>query len=277
MSYQTVLIDGDLVVYRAACAVEKETRWDDGVWTYTADERDGIKVLNNKIAEILKNTKAKDYILCFSDDEHNFRKDVLPSYKGNRAEVRRPLLLKTLRNHCMLEMKTAGFPTLEADDVMGILATENDGCVIATMDKDLSQIPVPIYHLEEKKISLPEHRDCDGLFYKQVLMGDVTDGYYGCPGIGEGTAMGILKTLPVWEQYEHTFKSGNRKGQTELRWQQTFEDGRTVWQSIVSYYVKAGLTEADALAQARCAFILRLGYYSDCDNTVKLWEPKNAK
>lgn len=279
MTYQTVLIDADLVVYRTAAAVEKETRWPDGVWTYTADEKDGIKLLKSKIEEIIKNTKAKSYLLCFSDETTNFRKTILPTYKGNRTDIRRPLLLKALRNYCLTEHPTTEFPYVEADDVMGILATQNEGCIIATMDKDLSQIPADIYHLETKTISKADHRDCAYLFYKQVITGDVTDGYTGCPGLGEAAFEEIYRDRPVWVQYEHTFASGSRKGQTETRWKKIIDTtgGITIWESIVSHYEKAGLTEADALQQARVAYILQSRNYLDSgttiEDTIKLWEP----
>jgi DNA polymerase-1 len=45
-----------------------------------------------------------------------------------------------------------------------------------------------------------------------------------------------------------------------------------MWQAIVTTYEKAGLTEDDAIIQARCARILR---YEDIDNEgeIILWTP----
>lgn len=274
MGYETVLIDGDIIIYRAACGVEKEFRWPDGVWTYAADEQVGIDYVNEQIRVILEKTGAKDYILCLSDTQHNFRKDVMPTYKGNRDGIRKPLILSALRNYCMMKLQVAELPNIEADDVMGIMATENPGCIIATVDKDLLQIPAPVYNMDSKEISLPEHRDCERLFYKQVLMGDQVDGYSGCPGVGSVAAEEILDNPFLWEEYEHTFKSGKRKGETELRWRRT-EAECTLWESIVSHYEKAGLTEEDALRTARVAYILQFQDYCDAECEPKLWEPNN--
>ena len=48
---------------------------------------------------------------------------------------------------------------------------------------------------------------------------------------------------------------------------------RPQWSSVVQAYQKAGLTEADALTQARCARILRNVDWDDNTGMIKLWEP----
>lgn len=45
-----------------------------------------------------------------------------------------------------------------------------------------------------------------------------------------------------------------------------------MWERIVRTYEAKGLTEQDALTQARCAFILRHGHYDD--GRVTLWTPE---
>jgi hypothetical protein len=44
--------------------------------------------------------------------------------------------------------------------------------------------------------------------------------------------------------------------------------------SVKNAYDKAGLTEEDALVQARVAYILRKSDYDRKTQTVKLWRPK---
>ena len=76
----------------------------------------------------------------------------------------------------------------------------------------------------------------------QALTGDITDGYSGCPGIGPKTAIKVLK-------------EGD-------------------WIEVVAAYEKVGLTEEDALIQARVARILRHGEYNKKTKEVKLWTPE---
>ena len=84
----------------------------------------------------------------------------------------------------------------------------------------------------------------------QVLTGDATDGYPGLPGLGPVGAEKVLLGRDLLDELK-------------------------CWEAIVAAYVKKGLTEADALVQARMARILRAEDYSAYKG-VKLWEPKNA-
>lgn len=269
----TALIDADILIYKAACGAEQEIRWPDGVWTYSAKEEDGIELVEGMIKEILEDLNTDKYILCFSD-VLNFRKEVYPSYKSNRKDSRVPLIRQFLHNHFLVMHPSASYVRVEADDVMGILATAGgiEDPVIVTIDKDLLQIPVPVWNFDNKEMHKPEHRDTEKLFLKQVLTGDAVDGYPGCPGVGESTAEVILDTPFLWEEYEHEFKSGVRKGLTELRFRKAGEC--SIWESIVSHYEKAGLTEEDAIVQSRCAKILQAENYNE-DGSLNLWEPND--
>lgn len=271
-----VYIDGDVLVYKAAHAAEREFRWPDGVWTYHASEEDGIKAFKWWVDKILKECKSDTYTIAVSDYEENFRKTVYPPYKSNREDTRKPLLLNFLREHVEKTYSTVDLASAEADDVLGILATidsKNDvDCIIATVDKDLLQIPVDVYNIDKGEVSLASTRDCERMFHTQILTGDPVDGYPGCPGVGAETAAKILDDPHILEEYEHVFKSGPRKGLRETR----FRKGPScsVWEAIVSRYNKEGLTEDDALAQARCAKILQDDNLSK-EGEIVLWTPKN--
>lgn len=268
----TVLIDADIIIYKAACGAEKEMRWPDGIWTYSADEQEGINLAQKKIDEIVEETKADKYILCFSSSD-NFRKEIYPAYKSNRKDSRVPLIRKFLIEHFQEQDNVAIIQGLEADDVLGILATRGviKDPIIASTDKDLLQIPVMVYNFDTKEFNPPEHRDCERIFYSQVLTGDPVDGYPGCPNIGTATAEEILDAPYLWEEYEHEFKSGKRKGSTETRYRKVL--GCSVWEAIVSHYEKAGLNEEDAIAQAQCAKILQSENYNEKDRTINHWRP----
>lgn len=278
MKKTLLLIDGDLLAYRVSAAIEEATRWDDGVWTYTADENVAFKTFDKKVKQIVRASNADDYIICYSDTE-NFRKEVFPDYKSNRVDIRRPLVLNVLvqygKDNHPFDMR----PRLEADDLMGILATsketykDNKEVIIATLDKDLMQIPVPVFNFQENTMSYPKERPHEAIHYAQCLAGDRVDGYLGCPGIGIENAYKVVQEPFLWECYEHEFKSGKRAGTTETRWKKS-EALCSVWESIVSHYEKAGQTEEDALQMMRCAYILRAKNYDLKTNTIKLWEPK---
>jgi len=265
-----LLIDADIVVYRTACAVETKTDWGDGDVTYDADYQHGVRTLESLIGRIGAKFDFPDMLFCFSD-KNNFRKTVYPDYKSNREGIHRPILLKKLREFVEDKYSCRSDKFLEADDLLGILATDpaEEESIIVTIDKDLYQIPVDVYNFVDNTTSKASERDGQHLHFMQTLTGDTVDGYKGCPGVGPKAAVDILNNPTLCESYEHEFKRGPRKGEVETRWQQG--EPCTVWEAIVSRFEKAGLTEKEALVQARIAKILQYEDYPN--NKIKLWEP----
>lgn len=239
---RTLLIDGDIVVYRYSSIVEHEVDWGDDVWSLWADAKEA-KQLILQYLEILKDmTEADDFIVCFSDKD-NFRKTVYPDYKHNRKGKRKPVCYKACLEWMKSEFKSCTMPNLEGDDVMGILATSGkyDDPVIVSEDKDMKTVPCLLWRGGE--MSRVSEKDADYYHLYQTLVGDTTDGYGGLKGTGDKRATQLLK-----------------------------DEGAT-WNTVVKAYEKAGYTEEDALVQARLARILR---HTDYDHKKKepiLWTP----
>lgn len=245
------LIDADILLYRFAFKHQEEL-FDEYI---PGDIEDAIADIELFLMDIKHATKAEDYLLCFSSAK-NFRKTLVPSYKEFRKKSKKPALLASLRARLLTAFPSLVWENIEADDVMGILATrEPDKYVICSIDKDLNQIPgkhfnwkdltalytPPVYEVDEETAWQ--------YFYKQVLAGDPADGYSGVPGIGPKKAERILAGLSVNE----------------------------MWDAVVKTYTEHGLTEEDALNTARLAFILRDGYYDEENGEVTLWEPYSIK
>lgn len=277
-----LLIDGDEFLFKAAAAVEHESRFDTelGERDYTAPpvhvlfsqpER-AIEALTGMIDRIFERFEETDHILCFSSPP-NFRFGVDPTYKNNRANSRKPLCYVMLREWVETKYKCKAFEGLEADDVMGILATKPSSKhrIIVSQDKDMKTIPATVW--TGKDLLHVTEEEANDFHLYQTLIGDTSDGYSGCPGAGDVSATAFLEDPFTWVPYEHTFKSGPRKGLTETRWKQ--EPTTDKWKGVVSFYEKAGLTEAHALTQARLARILR---WQDWDSEKKepiLWSPSS--
>ena len=96
MKKKVLLIDGDILAYRIATANEQNTDWGNGLWTLHCDENKCKVDLDNHIEDLGSNLEADDYV-CALTDKNNFRKDVLPSYKDNRKQRRKPMVLNVLR------------------------------------------------------------------------------------------------------------------------------------------------------------------------------------
>lgn len=246
-----VLLDADMLCYRACASVEHEIDWGHDIWTLHVDLNEAKAKLEDMTEMIL--TRGLDamhfdgdykVIFCFSS-KHNFRKDLLSTYKLNRATKRKPVGYHALVKYVEDTYIALTMDGLEADDCIGILATQpenKDHSLIISGDKDLKCIAGYHYDFLRDEFSHVNDDEAYRHFLLQALMGDATDGYTGCPKIGKVTAGKIL-------------------------------DKDCSWKAVVGAYEKAGLSEAVALTQARVAKILTATDYDLEAKKVKLWTP----
>jgi hypothetical protein len=277
---KSLLIDGDQFIFKACVAVEEEVRWDDQNHVLYANFNKAWGNLTGMMDRIFERFETREHAMCFSEPP-NFRFEIDPTYKGKR-DPRKPLCYARVREAVNEQYNCISMPGLEADDVMGILATKPQTRfkhVIVSQDKDMRTIPADVWNGEHLLQVTPEEADRFHLY--QTLIGDSSDGYPGCPGVGPVAAEKFLEAPYRLIPREHTFTRGPRKGTTETRWEPlslaqhdwSQLKGNFLWTGVVSHYEAAGLTEADALKQARLARILR---WSDWDRENKrpiLWTP----
>lgn len=256
MPKRIALVDADGILYAAAAKGEVIC---DGEQLQLLDISVVFKDALSRIEETVSWAKADDAFIILSD-RRNFRTDILPSYKGNRKPSKRPLLLDELRKLMAEEApyKVMLIKGLEADDVCGIAAGQlqkaGNVTVIVSPDKDLLQIPGWVLTpLPGGKRVLAEITEAaaDRWHLMQTLTGDQTDGYKGCPRWGPR-------------------KAGNLMDQLDA-------DGASPaerWAAVVAAYAGAGLTEEDALVQARVSRICRVSDWDPINKEVILWEPQ---
>lgn len=241
-----LLIDGDLYLYRAAAAAEEEIDWGDDVWSLMTDLKEAKKIFQKTLDYICEATDCGSFVVALSDKE-NFRHTVDSTYKGGRKKTRKPVGYKALVDWVKDTYKSVQVPLLEADDVIGICGSAPDHHVIMVSDdKDLKSVPGKLYRPQSGEFHNISKADADRWFYKQTLMGDVTDGYSGCPGIGEKTAEKILARDPSWT-------------------------------TVVNAYANKQLNANYALTQARLARILRYEDWDEEKQVFRLWEPQECR
>jgi len=225
-----------------------------------ADLNDGIRELENLIEWVIDETGSDEARLMLTHPEQ-YRKDILETYKGQRTS-RKPMILPGLREHIMNEMGGEMVKGLEGDDLLGLAATADPThTVIYSIDKDMLTVPGQHWHAEMRDVHVVGQYDADMFFYEQILTGDSVDNYKGCPGVGPVKAKKIL--ADAVKHFQNMDGLGNDNDNLET----------IVWDYIVSAYLKAGLTEQDALVQARCARILRGDEFDFETGEVKLWTP----
>lgn len=265
-----LLIDADLMAYRAAAGTQTNFDWGDTGTSVTTDIEKAKLQLRDQIDKWMDELEGDGFTICLSDDFRSFRKEEIdPTYKALRADVERPLILYQLKDWMRERFPSELRPRLEADDVMGILSTEPGHAgerIIVSQDKDMKTIPGLLFRPFDDKPEVQEitTEEADRFHLWQTLTGDAVDGYPGCPGVGPiGASFAITENIGV-ESYYHTFTRGPRKGLEEKRWRK--HEYPTTWDAVVSLYEQAGLTYSDALRQARLARILRW-------NDQRNWRP----
>jgi DNA polymerase-1 len=259
---RTLVVDADLLVYEACTAVERAVEWSPGEFTMHADLDEAKAHIDSRLNKLMEDLSADECALALSDYNDPWRKQVLPSYKANRVEKRKPMVYWALREYMESTRRCFSKPGLEGDDVVGILFTSEKIIpgerIVVYEDKDLLQLPGLHLRLCRMKpgpvtdsLFVVERAEADHWHLMQTLAGDVTDGYTGIPGVGPKKAEKLLAPFKT----EHDF------------------DVAAAWPAVVAAYEKAGLSADLALATARIARICRASDWDFKRKEIKLWTP----
>lgn len=254
-----ILIDADVLIFRGSLAGENRTVWEPAYIDGNGEIHPALEevTLDMEKAKASVDFKAKSIVgkvkkhLAYKgecnvvmalSDAVNFRKQLYPAYKMNRADKPKPQLYKELRAYVEGKYNCEYRPNFEGDDILGVLATSLENTVVCSIDKDMATIPNTIFYNIDKETFLqttPESALYAHLY--QTLIGDSVDNYKGCPGIGPKKAVKAL-------------------------------DEDCSWENVISIFATKGLTEEDALLQARVAKILTADLVSD-DGNIIMWSP----
>lgn len=202
------LLDAYALIYRAYYGFIKNPRINS-----KGENTSAVLGFVNTLEEILTKENP-DYIgVAFDPHGPTFRHEAFPDYKAQREETPEgirfavPIIKDVLKAYRIPVLEVSGF---EADDVIGTLAKQSESIegidtYMMTPDKDYGQ-------LVAKNVKMYKPR-FDGGFdvlgeqevkakygisdVKQVidllgLMGDSSDNYPGCPGVGEKTAVKLI-------------------------------------------------------------------------------------
>lgn len=296
-----LLIDGDVIAFSSAAAVQSVLIGDDGWATPQANTKMGEAVVENSLSSIVHGLGADSFEVILTCPKGNWRSSVDPTYKTNRTGER-PLLLHYLKDYLRAKHGAYHWDGLEADDVLSVkmttpclpcsqaggepcVAPECDCCggkhhrlICVGADKDFKTIP-GLHHTWKKDIGRNNEYlvrevtpwEADRFHLIQTLAGDAVDGFKGCPGLGMKRAAEIIDSPVRLVPQKGVKTRGVNKGEETVRW--VSEPTRDLWACVVSHYRKAGLEEADALVSARLARLLRHDEYDPESEVLTLWTP----
>lgn len=287
----TLLIDGDVVAFTAASAAQYVHEDEFGFFTPFANRKVGEAILDNMMIGLEQLFDCTHMRVALTDPADNFRKQIYPAYKAFRKEVARPLLLDALKQYLRDKWGAFHWDSLEADDVLGILNTEPQDYpgkrILVGKDKDFKTVPGFYHRLGDLtpggKPIVAEITEAQAQRFHlyQTLLGDATDGYPGCPGIGKVRAEQCLDDPQILIPTQGVKTRGVNKGHPTAVWRQ--EPTRDLWAMVVSHYAKGmqGVIGADpeaaALTTARLAHILRHEDYDREGKGIILWTPDKIK
>ena len=239
-----LLVDADYIVYKSCAGAEDEIDWGDDVILVISKFSEALNNVQRELSKIKGQFMwdVPELVLFFSDSK-NFRKKIYPEYKGHRNR-KKPCGYRRVISKLSEQYEVIRLPELEADDAMGIYATAYPGDIIVSPDKDMRQIPGKLYDLKEVVDITPEEGRRWHLI--QTLAGDQTDGYGGVPGIG------VKRAVALFDEYGYT------------------------WDTVVKAFTDKGLTEDDALMNARLAKILTSNEYDLQLKSINAWYPTDA-
>jgi DNA polymerase-1 len=273
----TLLLDADIVAFKIASVSQKVYQFPDCEPTLVADEWHEVETrIHEAVRKITSFLDTQDVIVCLScPTAENWRLGVLPTYKANRDYSKRPVHLAAVKDYMEANWPSYRRPTLEADDIMGILSTSRPGKnIIVSEDKDLKTVPGWLFNpAKDTKPRLITPEVADRWHMYQTIVGDATDNYAGCPGAGPDAALLCLDEFAAWTSWEYEFIRGKRKGERETRWGTFDAPDMAPWDRLVTLFARHGLTEEDALVQARVSRILRASDYDFNQRKVILWAP----
>jgi len=215
------LLDGHALAYRTYYALTRGTT--SGFSTRSGEPTAGVFGFTSVLLRILEQDQP-DYLAVAFDTGKTFRDEIFPEYKGTREKMPDDLQVQIERVRQLVDafnIPRIEVENYEADDVLGSLAkkaaAQGLGVKIITGDRDLLQLVEEriIVNLPGKSLSdAKDYRAEDveayiGVPPQQIvdfkaLVGDKSDNIPGVTGVGEKTAINLLKTYQTLDGvYEH--------------------------------------------------------------------------
>ncbi|MBM7584920.1 DNA polymerase-1 [Bacillus pakistanensis] len=213
MSKKLMLIDGNSIAYRAFFALPLLNN-EKGIHT------NAVYGFTTMLQKMLQDEKPTHILVAFDAGKTTFRHKTYGEYKGGRQKTppelseQFPYIRELLDAYSIPRYELENY---EADDIIGTLSlqAEKDGYEVTVVsgDKDLTQLSskTTTVNITRKGITdieeyTPEHVmekweiTPEQIIDMKGLMGDSSDNIPGVPGVGEKTAIKLLKQFETIEK-----------------------------------------------------------------------------
>ena len=226
-----LLFDGNALVHRAFHAIPPLTV------SKTGEMVNAVQGFASTLLKVLNEIKPTHWAIAFDRPAPTFRHKKFEDYKAQRPKAPEELVSQIKRVHELVDafnIPAFEIDGYEADDVLGTLSCQagqqNVDTLIVTGDNDMLQVVSP-----STKVMSPRRSFSDTVIYDEAgveqkygisptqlsdfksLTGDPSDNIPGIPGIGEKTAVKLLRQFDNLEGIYTTIKT--RFSETKS-WQQ---------------------------------------------------------
>jgi DNA polymerase-1 len=220
------LIDGSSYIYRAYFAIRHLSN-------SKGKATNAVYGFVNMLLKVVREQTPDHLAVVFDAKGPTFRKELYPDYKANRAQMPEdlvpqvPVIKELVRAFNMPAIEKEGF---EADDIIATLArkfaAEGLEVTVVTGDKDLMQVVSERIQLldtmKDQVSGLAEVAERfggtpDKVIEVQALSGDTSDNVPGVPGVGEKTAVKLIREYGTVENLLANLDRVKGKLQERLR------------------------------------------------------------
>ena len=230
-----VVIDGNSILNRAFYGIMSSKMLQTADGTYTNAVYGFLAIL----FKILDDVKPEYLAVAFDVKHPTKRHEMYKEYKGTRKgmpdelAVQMPIIKNVLK---AMNIKVIELPGYEADDILGTLAkhSEKQGVdtILLTGDRDSFQLASNhiTIRIPRTKAGKTEVEDFDrnkilevyGLEPEQLievkgLMGDTSDNIPGVPGVGEKTALNLIKEFANIDSIYEKLENGEAVAKGKLK------------------------------------------------------------
>lgn len=208
MTHKHLIIDGMALLFRHFFATSFREQY---MYNSKNIATNGVQGVVRHMYKLISMTEPSHVLVVWDMGAHTIRSDWYSDYKKNRPLPPKQLVpqfdhvKEVLDDLGVAQIGAEGF---EADDVIGTLSKYLDNAIVVTGDRDLLQIlrqgnnnevwltkkGFAEYNVYNYDTFVEEYGVTPNQFIDvKALMGDASDGYHGVNGIGEKTALKLIK------------------------------------------------------------------------------------
>lgn len=206
MTDKTLVIDGMALLFRHFYATSFRNQF---MVNNKNIPTNGIQGLIRHTMKLVELTEPQNLVITWDMGKDTIRNEWFKDYKANRTAPPEEMIpqfdyvKEIIHDMGIYQLGIHGY---EADDIIGTLAVNYDNLIIVSGDRDLLQLlgknndiwltkkGFTEYHHYNEQNFIEEYDITPEQFVDvKALMGDSGDGYYGVKGIGEKTALKLIR------------------------------------------------------------------------------------